>query len=92
MFTPFDTYVVQPHYGHFAEVVCFDIFWYDSNGFLRHVVTTVNRHANTSDRDVTEGVDVLQLNEVFSKLHHASPKNVYIRSAIFYDFFLKVKT
>ena len=58
--------LVQPHYGHFAEVICFDRFWYDSNGFLRHVVTTIDRHANTSYCDVTEWVDVFELNEVIS--------------------------
>ena len=50
----------------------------NSNGFLRYVVTTINRHANTSDRDVTELVDVFQLNEVFSKFHNTSLQNVNI--------------
>ena len=56
--------VVQPHYRYFAEVICFDRFWYDSNCFLRHVVTTIYSHANTSYCDLTEWIDVFQLNEV----------------------------
>ena len=60
------------------KLTCYDRFWYDSDDFLRHVVTMIDRHANISNRDVTEWVDVFQLNEVFSKFHNTSPKNVYI--------------
>ena len=71
-------HVVQPHYGHFAEVICFDRFWYDSNGFLRHVVTTIDRHANTSDCDVTERINVFQTDKVFSKLNNTSLKDANV--------------
>ena len=84
-------HVVQPHYWCFAEAICFSIFWNDSNGFLRHVVWSVNRHTHRSDCYVTKWGNVFQLNEVFSKFHYTSSKDVNVWSAIFEDFFFEVK-